>query len=229
MEEIRPGEFYRLVANDRYFEGPPKVPELIFPIIRDPAVSFAALQAGEVDANAQFLLPELVPTLARVPGLKVARGPGYVSTLLQFNVEHPVLKDVRLRQAMANAINTNLMVKLLMLGFAEPGSPGYLHPASPWHNPNAKLIPNKSRAVSLLNEAGYRARGGGGVREAPDGTPLRFTLLTRAGDPIRIRAAELIRTWLKDIGIAIEVRVLDNTAITDLVWPDFNACMGSQV
>lgn len=226
IAEVKAGQFYRLVANETYFAGRPRVRELILPIIRDATVSFTALQAGEIDANVRFLLPETVAQFEKIPGVKVVRGPGFASTLLQFNFEHPLLKDVRLRRAIANTINTRLLVNLLMLGFAEVGTPGYLHPATPLYNPNVKFIPSKSRAVSLLNEAGYTDRNNDGIRHAPDGTPLRFVLLVQSGNPIRIRAADLIRTWLKDIGIDVQVRVLEDATIIDVVWPEFDVCKG---
>ena len=78
----------------------------------------------------------------------------------------------------------------------------------------------------MLNEAGYRDRNNDGVREAADGTPLRFTLLANSELPLRIRGAELLRTWLKDVGIAADVRVMDDASIIDLVWPDFDVCKG---
>lgn len=226
VEEVQDGQFYRLVATPQYFAGTPRVRELVFPIIRDATVSFTALQAGQVDAVARQLTPELVTQFERAPGLKVARGAGFASTILQFNLEHPLLRDVRLRRAIASAINTNLMVKLLMLGYAVAGSPGYLHPDSPFYATGLKFEASKARAVGILNEAGYRDRNGDGVREAADLTPLHFTLLTLAGNPIRIRGAELIRTWLKDVGIAVTIRVAEDAAIIDQVWPDFDVCKG---
>lgn len=226
VAEVREGQFYRLVANPNYFAGRPKVQELVLPIIRDATVSFTALQAGQIDANARSLTPELVAQFQRQPGVKVVKGAGFASTILQFNLEHPLLRNVRLRRAIANAINTQLMVRLLVLGFAVVGSPGYIHPESPFYAQGLKFEPSKARAVGILNEAGYRDRDGDGIREAPDGTPLRFTLLAQSGNPIRIRGAELIRTWLKDIGIAVQVRVAEDAAIIDLVWPEFNVCKG---
>ena len=226
VAEAQPAQFYRLTANPQYFAGRPRVSELILPVIRDATVSFTALQAGQIDANVRTLTPELVAQFGKLPGMKVVKGPGFSSTLLQFNLEHPLLKDVKLRQAIANSINTKLMGRLLMLGFAVVGAPGYLHPDSPFYAAGVKFEANKARAVALLNEAGYRDRNNDGVREAQDGTALRFTLLTLAGNPIRIRGAELIRTWLKDVGIDATVRVMEDAAIIDLVWPEFDVCKG---
>ncbi len=226
IAEIKDGQFYRLMANDTYFMGRPRVQMLVLAIIPDTTVSFTALQAGEVDVNSRFLLPELVAQFEKFHGIKIVRGPGFASTLLQFNAEHQLLKDVRLRRAMIHAINAGLMAKLLVLGFAVVGTPGYLHPASPDYNPNINFTPSKSRAVAILNEAGYIDRSGRGGRGAPDGTPLRFTLLTRSGDPLHIRAADLIRTWLKDIGIDIQVRVQDDASMLDVLWPGLDVCKG---
>ena len=226
VEEVQDNQFYRLVANPQYFAGPVKVRELVLPIIRDATVSFTALQAGQIDATSRTLTPELVAQFEKAQGLKVARGAGFASTILQFNLEHPLLRDVRLRRAIANAINTNLMARLLMLGYAVVGSPGYLHPDSPFYAPGLRFEGSKARAVSILNEAGYRDRNGDGIREDPDGAQLQFTLLTLAGNPIRIRGAELIRTWLKDVGIGVTIRVAEDAAIIDQVWPDFDVCKG---
>ena len=226
VAEIKEGQFYRLTAVDAYFAGRPKVRELVVPIIRDATVGFTALKAGEIDTTVVPLSPELVAEFEKTGGLKVTRGAGYASTLLQFNLEHPILKDARLRQAIANAINTRLMVRLLLLGYGVVGSPGYIHPNSPFYNPAVTFTANKSRAVQLLNEAGYTDRDRDGIRDAPDGTPLRFTLLTLAGNPIRIRTADLIRTWLRDVGIDIRVVAQEDASIISSVWPDFDVCKG---
>ncbi len=226
VAEIKEGQFYRLTAVDNYFAGRPKVRELVVPIIRDATVGFTALKAGEIDTTIVPLSPELVAEFEKTAGLKVTRGAGYASTLLQFNLEHPILKDARLRQAIANAINTRLLVRLLLLGYGVVGSPGYIHPDSPFYNPAVTFTASKSKAVQLLNEAGYVDRDRDGIRDAPDGTPLRFTLLTLAGNPIRIRTADLIRTWLRDVGIDIRVVAQEDASIIASVWPDFDVCKG---
>lgn len=160
IAEIRAGEFYRLVANDRYFTGPPRVREILLPIIRDATVDFTSLRAGSTDASVRSLPPELVAQFSGTRNLNVARGAGYDSTLLQFNNQHPLLSDVRLRRAIALAIDTTAMVRLLMLGHAVVGSPGYLHPASPWHNPAVGFTPSRSDSPSwpsLETRFGYEA------------------------------------------------------------------------
>lgn len=226
VAEVKEGQFYRLVANDAYFAGRPKVPELVLPIIRDATVTFTALRAGEIDTTVRPLSPEVVGEFEKVAGIKVVRGAGYASTILQFNAEHPLLKDVRLRQAIANAINTRLMVRLLLLGYGVVGSPGYIHPDSPFYNPSVTFAASKTRAVQLLNEAGYLDRNNDGIRDTPDGTALRFTLLTLAGNPIRVRGADLIRTWLRDVGIDARVVAQEDASIIAQVWPDFDVCKG---
>jgi peptide/nickel transport system substrate-binding protein len=226
LAEMRDGQFYRLVANDQYFAGRPKVRELVLPIIRDATVTFTALRAGEIDTAVRPLAPEVVAEFERTAGIRVARGAGYASTILQFNLEHPVLREPKLRQAMAHAINTRLMVRLLLLGYGAVGSPGYIHPGSPFYNPAVTFAASKSRAVQLLNELDYVDRNGDGVRDLPDGTALRFTLLTLAGNPVRVRGADLIRTWLRDVGIDVRVVAQEDASIIAQVWPDFDVCKG---
>ncbi len=228
LVQIVPDQFYRLESNPTYFAGRPRVDSLILPIIKDATATFTALQAGQIDAAARTLTPELAKEFQGRPDLKVLSGPGFVSTLLLFNNERPPFNDPRVRRIIASVIDYGELVRTILLGFGSVGSPGFIHPDSPWYN---RALRGYSRltaaqAGAALDELGFKDTNGDGVREFPDGRPLRFELLTRSGDPVRIRAAEIIAQMLKPAGVLFDVRALDSDTVTQRVWPDFDACKG---
>lgn len=228
LVQVVPDQFYRLEANAEYFVGKPRVDTLILPIIRDATATFTALQAGQIDAATRTLTPELVAQFQGRPDIKVLSGPGFVTTLLIFNNERAPFTDPRVRRVIAGVLDFNELVRTILLGFGTVGSPGFLHPSSPWYNQALPGYPRLTleQASRALDELGYKDTNGDGVREFSDGKPLRFELLTRSGDPVRIRAAELIAQAVKPLGIVFDVRALDSDTVAQRVWPDFDACKG---
>lgn len=221
LADYRPGQSYRLTAHREHFSGPPRVDELLIPLVNDPATAFSALEAGELDATTLEVAPELVARFQSRARLKVARGPGYSTTLLQFNTERAPWSETVVRQAVALAIDTRQLVDILLLGFGTAGSPGWFHPASPQHDPAVTAHPDLARARAMLDQAGFTDRNGDGVREA-GGAPMAPVLLVQANNPTRVRAAELIAAAVKGIGIDARVRALEAGSVTAKVWPDFD-------
>jgi peptide/nickel transport system substrate-binding protein len=217
----QPGQYYRFAANTDYFAGAPTVNELVMPILHDPSTAFAALESGEVHATTVELAPELVARFAKRDGFAVKRGPGYGTTLLQFNTERPPWNQAAVRQAVALAIDARRLVDTILLGLGTVGNPGWLHPESAMHDPAIVAEYDLGKARALLDGLGYRDRDGDGVREAGS-APMAPVLLVQANNPARLRAAELIATAMKEIGIRVRVRAEEGGSLTDKVWPDFD-------
>ncbi|MGC9018838.1 MAG: ABC transporter substrate-binding protein [Candidatus Bipolaricaulaceae bacterium] len=228
LAQVVPDQFYRLEANPYYFAGKPSVSTLILDIVPDAMTAFSALLAGQIDVAAHLLPPELVAQLQTRSDVRVMGGPGFASFLLLFNHGRPPFDDPRVRRILAGALDLEDLVNTVLLGYATVGSPGFIHPNSPWYNPGVGAYPTLSvdEANRALEELGYRDLDGDGIRDLPDGRPLRFELLTRSGDPIRIRTAELIAQAVRPLGISLEVRALEAGTVDQWVWPDFNTCKG---
>lgn len=227
LVEHRPDQSYRLVENPSYFGGKPGADEVVLSIIKDATSTFQALQAGQVSATSREVLPELIGQFSNNPRLKVVRGPGYASTLLQFNTTIPPFNEVRFRQAVAGLIDTKGLVETLLLGYGTPGNAGFVHPQSPFYSAATREYKRLSvaEAGKVLDSLGYRA-GAGGVRVGKDGKRLEFTLLVQSNNPLRIRAAELIAQQVRPAGIVFNVRSLDPTTVQQAVWPDFDVAKG---
>ncbi|MBA9029029.1 ABC transporter substrate-binding protein [Peribacillus huizhouensis] len=226
LEEHKSGQFYKMKANKDYFKGAPPIEEIIFPIIEDSTAMFNALQSGEIDVISSSISPELVNQFETNPSLKVARGPGYSTSLFQINAEKYPMTEKAFRQAIDYAIDKENLVKTVLLGLAEVGSPGFIHPSSPFYNNNLKPVFDQEKAKQILEDAGFKDTDGDGFREDQQGKKIDLTTLVYSNNPIRIRTAELISEALHNVGIKNTVKAMDSTTVDSLMWPDFDVSKG---
>lgn len=224
--EHKSGQYYKFQANMDYFKGDPQIKEIIFPIIEDTTAMFNALQAGELDAISPSISPELVEQFESNNVLKVARGPGYSTTLFQVNAEKYPMSETAFRKAIDLAIDKQYLVDTVLLGYAEVGSPGFIHPSSPAHNTDLEVSFNKEEAKKTLADAGFLDTNGDGFVEGQNGETIDLTTLVYSGNPIRIRTAELVSEALNGIGIKNQVKAMDATTVDSLMWPDFDVSKG---
>jgi peptide/nickel transport system substrate-binding protein len=198
---------YLYVADDSYFLGAPAVRRLEFVPAPD---QLLALQRGEIDAA--DLLEEAIPeqqVKALSRKFKELSGSGDWNLALHFNLAKGFpYGDKRFRQAIAYAVNRRDLVKRLLFGRGEPGSPGGL---APGHSYVAKGLPayewNPAKANALLDEIGLKDVDGDGIRELPDGARFRPELQTSAR--FTIKSAELIKEYLRRVGIDAAIKLQD--------------------
>jgi peptide/nickel transport system substrate-binding protein len=226
MVEHKAGQYYKMKANKDYFKGAPPIEEIIFPIIEDTTALFNALQSGEIDAISSSISPELVDQFESKANLKVARGPGYSTSLFQINAEKYPMTEKAFRQAIDFAIDKQSLVDIVLLGFAEVGSPGFIHPSSPFYNSSMKARFDQEQAKQILENAGFKDIDGDGFKEDQQGKKIDLTTLVYSNNPIRIRTAELISEALNQVGIKNSVKAMDSTTVDSLMWPDFDVSKG---
>ncbi len=228
LEEYRPDQYYKLRANQDYFRGTPVAETLILSIIKDNTALFTALKSQDLDTVTRSLTPEIVGEFGRINHLGLAEGPGYSTTLLQFNNEKYPLNIKEFREALFMAVDRKDIIDTVLLGQAVMGSPGFIHPHSPYYNPATAKEGSKVRAGEILDGLGFVDATGSGFREDAAGNELNLTLLVYANNPIRIRAAELIAGDLKEVGLNITIKAMDMQTVDSLVWPDFDVTKGRE-
>ncbi len=167
------------------------------------------------------------------PGLPRSAVDGNGKALEQGN--HPVFGDIRVRQAIQKAINVNELIDTALLGYGLPILSSRI--PGTWAS-NDRLPPNDydpDGAQQLLSEAGWVDYNADGVREcggclyASQGRSLTFSLLV-ASDDGRELAANLISRQLRELGISVDVNVMDEGSLRDQVrYQQFDAYMDGQV
>ncbi len=165
--------------------------------VADATVRVLKLLRGEVDLLQNDLSPELIRYLRRQDGIRVHTGRGTNFSYLGFNLDDPALGDLRVRRAIALAIDRTAIVHYLMDDAARPASA--LLPPDHWAgNPDLPLIPyDPARARRLLDEAGYGP-----------GHPLRLSYKTST-DPFRVRLATVLQSQLHAVGVEVDLRSYD--------------------
>ncbi|WP_425101748.1 ABC transporter substrate-binding protein [Tropicibacter sp. S64] len=190
------GDSIHLVAYDGYWGLHPALLEATFKFISDPTAAFAAMMAQDIDAFAGYPAPENLIQFESDPRFQVLVGSTEGETILAMNNKLPPFDNVKVREAVAHAINRQDIIDGAMFG---QGTPIGTHFAP--HNPDYEDLtalsaydPEKSKA--LLAEAGF-----------PDG----FTTTLKLPPPSYARrGGEIIAAQLRAVGI--------ETEITNLEW-----------
>jgi len=214
LESYSEGEgSYVYTAYDDYFLGAPFVRRLEYRPVND---ELAGLSAGELDiASASGVVPAVLEPFRSNPDVRVLEAPrGNAGSGLFWNIARGgALADVVFRQACARAIDRNDLVQRLHGGNADPGNPGWIPRDNPFHVDVEQYPFDPDAANRQLDEVGYR-RGPGEVRQAPDGTPLRFTLLvTSPVTPV----VDLMVAALRAIGVELTPQAVDRPTFTQRV------------
>jgi peptide/nickel transport system substrate-binding protein len=204
---------YLFDANPDFFLGEPYVKRL--ELVPAPN-QLLALQQGQIDAagagTQDVPTDEVLAPFQDSGKFGTITAPREWTVGLFFNgARDGALADARFRRAVAYALDYPDLVARVLHGKGVPGNPGHVAPTSEWYNADVpRYTHDVARARQLLDEADYRDRDGDGVREAPDGRPLRFELTYTDWDSPR--NAELIRGYLQAVGIAATPRIMDRTA-----------------
>jgi peptide/nickel transport system substrate-binding protein len=192
-------ERVELVANPTYWNGAPKIPHLTVKFVSDPAARALMLAGGSADLVLNGVRLDLLDDVAERPRVVVATAPSLLLTYLMFNNEDPVLKDVRVRHAIAMALDRQAIVDGKFGGRAVLAA-GLLAPTHwAFHEDIPRTNFDRARAMALLDEAGIVDPDGAGPKPR-----LSLTYKT-SSDAFRVSVARVIAEQLGDIGIAVEV------------------------
>lgn len=168
-----------------------------FIAVPDATVRALKLAHGELDLIQGSMTPELVDWLDRREHIEAVRRPGTTFTYLGFNLADPMAGELKLRQAIAHAIDRDALIKHLFGNRARPAEA--IFPPSHWAG-NPALTPHAydpAAARRLLGELGY------GVEH-----PLPLVYKT-SSDHFRLRVATTIQDQLAQVGIALEISSYD--------------------
>lgn len=229
LEDRVAGQSVVLSRNENFHRGAPLLDRVAFVVASAPEVAVAALE------DERLLLAELPWSAGRsisdtLPTLRVERYAENGYYFLGFNLrDGRPFADLRLRQALARAVDVPRLVEAVTKGqglpIAASAAPGSWADLTPPPAAAADL----EAARALLDEAGWTLPPGATIRQR-EGAPLTARLFVRGDDERRIAAANRIAAAAASIGMQIEVEAADfaTTILSKYAPPyDFDLLLGS--
>lgn len=187
-----PDQYVELKANPSYYKGKPKIDRLVNRYFKEQAAAVLALKSGDIDFT--YLTLDDTKTLAGA-NVNIIAGPSQVANYLGFNNGDPLFKDVRIRQAIMQAIDRATIVKQLYGGGAELAN----CPVT-----NAKFVPkgintfpyDPDKAKQLLQAAGWNSN-------------QNVEVMTYYGDQLSKDVLITIQQMLAQVGFKVTPRFVD--------------------
>lgn len=188
-----------LERNASYWAGAPKIARVRFEVVPDTITAALEMRKGSGDVESNVLTPDMVHALGEERNVVIQSGPGAIVMYANFNVQDPKLRDPRVRQAIAFAIDRPELIAALWRGDARIADT--LLPEGHWAAANASELPqyphDVSRAVALLDAAG--------LKPDKDGIRLRLTLKTSTDETTRL-VAQAMQQQVRAAGIDLSIR-----------------------
>jgi peptide/nickel transport system substrate-binding protein len=211
VTEWAAASYIALAANPGYFQGAPKVASVVFRIAPDKNTQLAQARANETDVAVDLAESDAVE-VEKIQGWSTFAVAGLTSDRLYLNLAergvpdgskpHPILSDVRVRQALQLAIDKQQIVERVLFGKTSVGTSEY--PRGMWAPAVAPSPYDPEAAARLLDDAGWKV--GANRLRARDGQPLKLTINSTSGNRLREDVEQLIQAWWKAVGVDLEIK-----------------------
>jgi len=205
-----------LAAFDDYFEGRPKNDGIVLRFVPDDIMRGLELRKGTMDLVINDIAPDIVHQLEKASTLQVVQTPGTDYQYIGTNLRDPILKNLRVRQALAYAIDYDAIIKYLRRGLSYPAA-GMIPEVAWAFQPDVfRYNHDPARAKQLLDEAGYPDPDG-------DGPATRFTLVLKVSNIEfnRLQSA-VVQQNFRDVGVGLDVRMYEfATLYADVLTGNF--------
>jgi peptide/nickel transport system substrate-binding protein len=216
--EWQRGRFIRLVRNPDYWvKGQPGFDTVIVRFVPDAGARAVALETGEIDIGGGDPVPLAdLPRIGKLPSLAVTTE-GYAMFggmyYFEFNMRDPQFQDVRVRQAIAYAIDRDFVAKNTWFGFASAATGPISNKQPKFYSADVPKYPfDPKKAEALLDAAGFpRKDGGVRFRISHDPSPT--------SEEYR-RFGEYFKQAMRPIGIEVDLRVADASTYLRRIWTD---------
>jgi peptide/nickel transport system substrate-binding protein len=217
-----------LEANPEYWEGPVSLPHVRVRVIADTNALQAELRSGRVDIAPlpTSLSPDAIKLLGQDPNLQVQQFTGSNLNLLTINTSQAPLNDVRVRQAIAHAIDREGLIRDLLLGQGKLAHS--ILPEESWAYTAGQVYNfDPAKAKQLLDEAGLKDPDG-------DGPQMRFSkpiIFKVSGSSVSAKNyAGVILNELKNVGVPVSIETAElNTLFDELRRGNFQIFYGQWV
>ncbi|WP_406260014.1 ABC transporter substrate-binding protein [Actinacidiphila glaucinigra] len=242
LTDYKPEQYVKFDANKDFLLGAPKYDHMIQQAFKNTDAAVAALRSGQLD-YVGGLNPTQYKALKGQSGIKAFEAVGNRWNGIEVNggartrdgkkigTGHPALGDVKVREALALAIDRATIVKKVRDGLAQVGA-SYLPPSLPqyaWQpSESEKFGFDPAKANSTLDEAGYK-KGSDGIRVDPkSGRKLEFRLGIHSDDDGDAKVSTYLTGWFKEIGVKADIQAMSSSKLNaDLAKGDWDILMDS--
>ncbi len=208
FSEWKKGDSITLKRNDGFWGTKANLDSATFKYIPDTNTQLAQFKTGEVDVINPAPDVNLLDQMKESG--EVQADPGTIWEHMAFNMDKDHVKDVKVRQAIAYAIDRQAIVDQVMMGQVKTLNSILVPEQATFYSPAwEKYTLDKAKAESLLAEAGY-AKGADGYY-AKDGKRLSLEIKTTAGNKGREKIQQIMQANLKDVGIELKINNEDAT------------------
>ncbi|GAA3526704.1 ABC transporter substrate-binding protein SapA [Zobellella aerophila] len=199
LSQYRSDEYIRYLRHPDYWQGSPRLEQLVFDITPQSSKRLAKLLTGECDVMAYPSASQL-PVIEEDPALRLNQETSMNVALLSLNTEKPPFDDIRVRKAIGLALSRQ---DILHAVYFDVGSmaEAVLPPVSWGHHPNLLApIPDLARAQWLLEQAG--------LAEGFD-MELWVSAAAHSFNPDGVKTGQLIQSQLSELGIRVRLVPLE--------------------
>jgi peptide/nickel transport system substrate-binding protein len=186
--------------NPDYWATPAKLARVEFKVIPDATTRALELRKQSADVAINSLVADTVIALQRDDrNLTVMESPGTIYAYIALNLRDPILKDVRVRRAIAYAVDVQPIIHYLLRDEARPAYS--VLPPQHWAYDGdvERYAHDPERARQLLDAAGYKS---------VNGVRFRITMKTSTEESTRLLAA-VLQQQLREVGIALDIRTFE--------------------
>lgn len=211
VSEVKLGSHVVFTRNPHFHGKKPYFNRVIFKLIPNNGTLITNLRAGTIDMISpagglgidQAVQFERNVKADKLP-YSVEFSDGNIYAHIDLNLDNPILKDHKVRQALVLGFNRKEAIESLLEGRGKLAK-HFVTERDPWHNPKIKQYDfNRREANRLLDEAGWK-RGADGIR-AKDGKRMTLTLMGSSGNKLIDMIEAYVQTQWKDIGIEILIK-----------------------
>jgi len=208
-----------LIQNPYYYGEKPKLDKIVVKEVKDGQSRLMALQSGEADISISDIPSDSLSIVEEEKDLSIFTTEGTMGFFLILNNDNPILKDVNVRKALNYAVNKSQIVSDIVNDMGTKAS-GILPPTNPYvtEKNNEGYEYNVSKAKELLKDAGYENNSEDGILYK-DGEKLHLKLTLQTEEYTTWKPlCEYLQYSLSEIGMDIELEVLESSAYYDAIW-----------
>lgn len=214
VSEVQLGSHVAFTQNPLFYGEKPKFEKVVVKVIANTATLEANLRSGTIDKIGSLGLSfdQAVSFEKKVKAenlpYEVVFKPSITYEHIDLNLDNPILKDIRVRQALVFAINREDLTKALFENKQEVAL-HFTSPLDPWFTRDPKIVSlypySKRKAAKLLDESGWVLNKADGFRYK-DGKKLQLSIMTTAGNKTRELVQQYLKEQWKQVGIDMEIK-----------------------